>query len=213
MGAVVIRPNEHFFQLIAKNGAPNRFTRHCCKTLKEYKVLDKVIIGVRRSESTKRAARYKEPTECKYYGAKKEENHVEAIYPILDWTDEDIVDFIVDRNIRIHPLYYREDGTIDPKRRLGCMCCPLASKKNRIEQFKKYPFMVRSYIKAQKKFFDSHPEAKTTKYYKGDPFKWFYRDVFCDTQDQFEQINNGLFGEPNYKQLLEQYFKTNLSFI
>ena len=134
MGAEVLMPKKSFFQLVAEAGFPNRFKRHCCAKLKEYKVLDKAVMGVRKSESTKRNARYNEPTECRFYGSKRD--HVEAIYPILEWTDEDVVAFVEDRGIKLHPLYYREDGTIDPKRRLGCMGCPLASEKRRIEQFK-----------------------------------------------------------------------------
>lgn len=124
-GVEILRPKQTFFQLIEQNGFPNRFMRFCCRYLKEYKVLDRCIMGVRKAESTKRAERYNEPTECRFYGSKRD--HVEAFYPILDWSDQDVVDFIEARHIKIHPLYYREDGTIDPKRRLGCMCCPLVS--------------------------------------------------------------------------------------
>ena len=92
MGVEFIKPKENFFELMAKNGAPGRWRRFCCKILKEYKVLDKSIMGVRREESTKRAKRYTEPTECRFYGSKK--NHVEAIYPILDWTSQDVADFL-----------------------------------------------------------------------------------------------------------------------
>ncbi len=47
--------------------------------------------------------------------------------PILDWTSQDVEEFIIERGIRLHPLYYREDGTIDCRRRLGCLGCPLQS--------------------------------------------------------------------------------------
>lgn len=67
-GAEVIMPSKSFFDLIAENGFPNRFKRHCCAYLKEYKVLDKVVMGVRKEESRKRAELYKEPTQCRAYG-------------------------------------------------------------------------------------------------------------------------------------------------
>ena len=38
-GAEVLQPKARFFELVAKNGAPNRFSRHCCRYLKEYKVI------------------------------------------------------------------------------------------------------------------------------------------------------------------------------
>lgn len=208
MGAEVLMPKKSFFQLVADAGFPNRFKRHCCAKLKEYKVLDKAVMGVRKAESTKRNARYNEPTECRFYGSKRD--HVEAIYPILDWTDEDVVAFVEDRGIKLHPLYYREDGTIDPKRRLGCMGCPLASEKRRIEQFKANPRWVKAWLIAGQKFRNSHPDTKTVKRYSS-VYEWFYRDVFFHTQAEFEQFDNSLFGKPDYKSLLEEQFGIDLT--
>lgn len=206
-GVEIARPKKSFFQLIEIGGFPNRFMRSCCSYLKEYKVLDRCIMGVRKAESVKRAAQYSEPTECRYYGSKKE--HVEAFYPILDWTDEDVVEFILEGGVKIHSLYFREDGTIDPKRRLGCMCCPLAGHRVRIDYFRKYPKMVKAYIRAGQRFRDTHPDAKTTVSYS-DVYEWFYRDVFCYSQYEFENSRDGLFGKPDYKQFLEDYFKVKL---
>lgn len=110
MGVEILRPKETFFQLVAKRSFPSRFRRFCCEVLKEYKVLNKAIVGVRRCESSKRAERYTEPTLCRYYGAKREENHVEQILPILDWTDEDVLEFIQDRGLKLAPIYYNSGG-------------------------------------------------------------------------------------------------------
>lgn len=110
MDVEILRAKTSFFHLVAQKGFPSRFYRFCCEKLKEYKVLDKSIIGVRKAESRKRNERYNEPTECRYYGAKKEENHVEQIYPILEWTDEDVRDFIVDRKLKLAPIYYDSGG-------------------------------------------------------------------------------------------------------
>jgi len=202
-GAEILQPKKNFFQLVADNAFPNRFARFCCRYLKEYKVLDKAVMGVRRAESTKRAERYKEPTECRFYGSKKD--HVEAIYPILDWTNQDVLEFIKERNLKIHPVYYREDGSIDVERRVGCMCCPLASTRKRIEQFEKWPNMVKAYIRAGQKFRDSHPDAKTTKMYN-DVYEWFCRDVFFERQWMWEDSRGGMFGEIDYKKFLEDKF-------
>ena len=110
MGVEILRAKTSFFHLVAQKGFPSRFTRFCCEKLKEYKVLNKSIIGVRKAESRKRNERYNEPTECRYYGSKKEENHVEQIYPILEWTDEDVRDFIIDRKLKLAPIYYNSGG-------------------------------------------------------------------------------------------------------
>lgn len=125
LGAEIRRPQESFFQLVAKKGFPNRFSRFCCEKLKEYKVMDKCIMGVRKSESSKRNLRYNEPTQCRWYGRKTEANHVEAIYPILDWTDDDVLAFVEDRQLMLAPVYYTNRGQIDVSKRLGCMCCHL----------------------------------------------------------------------------------------
>lgn len=110
MGVEIRRPKRSFFQIIAQKGIPNRFNRFCCSELKEYKILDKCIIGVRKEESAKRNTLYNEPTACHWYGKKTEKNHVEHIYPILDWTSEDVLAFIKDRKIQLAPIYYESGG-------------------------------------------------------------------------------------------------------
>ena len=104
MGAEVVRPKKSFFQLISEKGLPSRLSRWCCSELKEYKICDRAILGIRRSESTKRAERYKEPEACRVYSAKEK---VKQYFPILEWTDRDVEEFIKERGIKCHPLYYR----------------------------------------------------------------------------------------------------------
>lgn len=206
-GAEILKPKKTFFDLVRKNGSPNRFSRFCCRYLKEYKVLDKVIMGVRKAESTKRAASYSEPTACRFYGSKKE--HVEAFYPILEWSNQDVIDFITERGLKIHPLYYREDGSIDVTRRVGCMCCPLASTRKRLDQFKKYPNIVKAYIKAQQAFRDTHPTSKNSKRYPT-VYDWFLREAFFERQKNYEDYCNSLFEKPNAKAYIEDYFNIKL---
>ena len=150
-GVEIRRPKESFFSLMKRKGYPSRLRRFCCDVLKEYKILDNCVIGIRRCESTKRAKMYSEPTECR--GSRK--NHVNAIYPILDWSDEDELEFIEERGIKLHPLYYREDGSIDITKRLGCMCCPLVYYKKRLQEFKQYPGMVKAYLRCGNEFLKS----------------------------------------------------------
>lgn len=208
MGAEVVMPKKTFFELVQENGFPNRFMRHCCKYLKEYKVLDKSVMGVRKSESTKRNARYNEPTECRFYGSKKE--HVEAIYPILDWTDDDVSDFLQDRNIKCAPVYYDEHGVFHVERRLGCMGCPLKTNNKRKTDFKKYPRLVRAWIKAGQRFLELHPTSKTAQRYT-DAYEWFFREIFFENQNAFEEYKTSLFGFPDYKKILEEQFNIDLT--
>ena len=208
MGCTIMQPRRYTFrQLIEQKGMPNRLRRLCCKELKEYKVRNVSVIGVRREESRKRAERYKEITECRFYGSKKE--YVEAIYPILEWTMQDVADFLQDRGIKCAPVYYDERGVFHPERRLGCMCCPMVSRKKRIEEFKKYKGMVKFYIRAQQKFIDSHPNSKLAKNHVS-AIECFVRDVFCENAREFELIKSGMFGEPDFKKFLEEYFDIKL---
>lgn len=209
-GVEIVRPSQTFFQWMAVNGFPNRFQRSCCRVLKEYKILDRAIMGIRKSESTKRDKHYQEPTECKVYGAGRKRQSVEAFFPILDWTDEDVVAFIEERDIKLHPLYYREDGSIDPTRRLGCMCCPLAYYKKRIDYFKRYPGMVKAYCRAAQKFIDSHLDNKTVRKY-ADVYEWFTREVFFERQAYWEDHKEVTLYTPiNYRKFLERYFGVSL---
>lgn len=202
----IIRPKLTFFQLIEINGIPNRFRRFCCRYLKEYKVLDRCIMGIRKSESIKRAKKYNEPTECRFYS---KHEHVEAIYPILNWTNQEIVDFIKERGIKIHPLYYQKDGNIDPTRRLGCMCCPMAYYKKRIEQFQKHPNMVKAYIRAGQIYRDTHPGVRTSTNYTT-IYQQFIREVFFESHKKYENYISGMFEEIDYKKYLSEFFNIDL---
>ena len=155
MGAEVIRPKESFFQLVSKYGYPNSKYRHCCSVLKEYKVCDRAIQGIRRSESRNRAERYKEPEMCRVYSAKEK---VKVYLPILEWTDQDVEEFIKERDIKCHPIYYR-GGQFDVTKRLGCMGCPLKSKGKRIQEFKENPKLLKAWIRAGQKFYTSEKKV------------------------------------------------------
>lgn len=210
MHVEILRAKNSFFHLVAQKGFPSRFTRFCCEKLKEYKVLNKSVIGVRKAESRKRSEIYNEPTRCRYYGAKKEVNHVEHIYPILNWTDEDVRNFIIDRKLKLAPIYYNQRGQIDISKRLGCMCCPLASKRKRILEFQKYPKMAKAYLRAGKQFMDTHPDGGVCKRYNN-VYEWFARNLFYSSEAEWNEANAGLFNKPDFKKILEDKFGIDLT--
>lgn len=212
-GVEVMRPKETFFQLIARKGYPNPRARFCCDTLKEYKVLNKAVQGVRRAESTRRAKQYaaNDPIICRIYG--KKSNNVQVCLPILNWSDKDVSDFIAARGIKCHPLYYDEQGNFHVERRLGCIGCPLASKAKRIEKFKQYPRYVKLWIDAGKKFLDSHPDSKSAAKWHGNQYDFFFANLFCDKRvlEFFEIARPDLWGERiDTKKELEKYFNIKL---
>lgn len=131
-GVEVLAPKMNFFDLVKKKGAPTRRARFCCEVLKEYKVLDRAVQGIRRSESIKRAERYKEPEVCRTY-AKEQKTRV--YLPILEWTNDDVAEFIKERGIKCHPLYYDENGEFCVERRLGCIGCPMRSDNGKSDFF------------------------------------------------------------------------------
>lgn len=204
----IVRSKKTFARLIQENGFPNQFMRFCCKHLKEYKVLDKAIHGIRRCESVKRAERYKEPTYCRVYS---KDEKVEVFMPILEWSDDDLKSFVDYYKVKCHPLYYDEKGNFHPERRLGCMCCPLASPSKRIEQFKQYPNMVKFYLRNGNIWLKSHTHTLTAKKYE-DVYEWFVVDLFRKKIKNIEQkIKGSMFDEGiDCKAFLEDYFKIKL---
>ena len=208
MGAEVIRPKKTFFQLVQEYGFPSRFQRFCCSVLKEYKVCDRAIQGIRRSESRNRAERYKEPEMCRVYSAKEK---VKVYLPILEWTDQDVAEFIKERNIKCHPLYYR-GGQFDVTKRLGCMGCPLASRKKRIQFFKENPKWLKAWIRAGQKRYTSevYQNGKAEHKFK-DAFDAMGYMLYCDSMEQFKTMTYGLFGEFDWKEFLQKEFNIDMS--
>lgn len=206
-GVRILEPKQTFFQLVAKKGLPTRRARFCCSELKEYKVMDNAIQGIRRCESAKRKKMYssKEPIICRIYGSKA--NHVNVALPILDWSDDDVAEFIKMQNIQCHSLYYK-NGVFDVTERLGCMGCPLASD-NGLSDFVKYPKLVPLWLKAADKFLKNHPNCGSNKKFES-VYDLFVHNIFYDSYRSFVDAKYGIFETMDCKKLLENYFKISL---
>ena len=208
-GVEVVMPKERFLDIIARKGSPTRRARFCCEVLKEYKILDNAVQGIRRSESTKRAKNYaeNEPVICRNY---KKSEHVNVYLPILDWSDKDVADFINAHGIKCHPLYYNEQDKFCVGRRLGCIGCPLQSD-NGVADFKRYPKMLRQWIMAGKEWWDKERETPLASVEKfGDIYALMAHNLFFDDYDSFQAANASLFGKEDWKQRLEDFFKIEL---
>lgn len=161
---IFLHPKENFFKLVEKKGLPTMFKRFCCAELKEKGGLGSVcLMGVRKEESAKRAkyndvaiiSRRKEHQDRNKKRTIEEiEEHEHkcikgkdklVIRPILNWTAEEIWQFIDENNLPKNPCY-NEFG------RVGCMFCPFSSKKQ-IEYYSiKYPKFKHKLIKSLDKF-------------------------------------------------------------
>lgn len=207
-GVEIVKPKKTFFEIIQQKGFPTRRARFCCDILKEYKIMDNSIQGIRRAESTKRAKIYKEPIACRNYGSKK--NHVNVFLPILEWSDEDVKTFVAHYGINCHPLYYDENGKFCVNRRLGCLGCPLASD-NGLADFKQYPLLVKHWIRNAQLWWDKDRKKELRSKRKfADVYELFVHNVFFDSYAEFVNARDGMFGRMDYKERLEDYFGVEL---
>ena len=206
MGVEIRRPKETFFKLIERRGNPSRFKRFCCEHLKEYKIYDRAIVGIRRCESTKRMERYKEPEQCRIYpnGSKTRQ-----YFPILEWTNEDIDRFIKERGIRCAPVYYDSEGNFHVERRLGCIGCPLQGD-NGLSDYKKYPKFLVAQIKAYQKWLDNHKNSSFYRKIEGSAYNAFFYFLFCQSYEEYEMLTGGgqLFDSQRVipKEFLQEFF-------
>lgn len=180
-GVTIFKPKTTFSHLLETKGMPSRFRRFCCSDLKEYKVYDRAIQGIRRCESIKRAKRYNEPEECRVYPNKQK---VRIYFPILEWTDADVEKFIKMRNIKCAPVYYDESGNFHVERRLGCIGCPLKSDVG-LSDYEKYPKLLKVHIKAYQKYLDSNKDNKFPKFLNGSAYNGFFYRLFCRSTEEY----------------------------
>lgn len=209
VGATILQPKKNMFRLIEEMGWPSRWARFCCKYLKEYKVYDRAILGIRKAESVARAKRYTEPEQCRVYSKKEK---VRQYFPILEWTDEDVEVFIRERGIKCHPHYYDEGGNFHVERRIGCVGCPLQTD-NGISDFQQYPKMFKAWIRAYNNWFTNHPNTKSAKTFVG-VYDAVYMKMFCNSMDEFyNKVYPPLFPDLalDTKKYLEEYFKIDLT--
>lgn len=204
-GVEIRKPKHTFFELIRMHGFPTRRARFCCSELKEYKILDKCILGVRKSESHARSKRYQEPSICRVYANK---DRVEQFFPILEWTNKDIADFVNHYGVQCHQLYYNADGEFNPVKRLGCMSCPLTSD-NGLRSFIVRPKLVRLWIKNGLVWYNTRTHTRSHEKF-GSVYNLFFHNIFCSSYQDYLYKTTGMFGNLDCKQWLEDYFKIDL---
>lgn len=65
-----------------------------------------------------------------------------VVNPIIDWSDRDVWDFILSERLPLNHLYCEGFS------RVGCIGCPLATKKHRMFEFARFPRYKAMYLKA-----------------------------------------------------------------
>lgn len=161
-------PEKTMWELIPeKLMPPTRTVRYCCDYLKEGGGIGRfVITGVRWSESSKRK-KNRQLVEFDSYGSQgkiaRENRKIflnndndekrmmmetckikgkHILNPIIDWTDEDVWEFIKKYKLPYCNLY---DKGFE---RLGCIGCPMSGKKGMLKEFELYPQYYKNYLSA-----------------------------------------------------------------
>lgn len=166
----ILQPKESFYQLVKRKGLPTRLSRFCCDKLKEYVGVGKNMFeGVRSEESRKREGR--DYIQCDTRPSYKGGRH---IYPIYDWTEEDVWEYIRIRGIVTNPNYKQNGGCMS---RIGCVGCPLAGKYQRKREFNMFPKNLEAVKRAIAIGMNNNPQWKLTQKTGGDVDKaiewWF----------------------------------------
>lgn len=112
-------------------------------------------------------------------------SHKTMINPIVDWTDDDVWEFLRHYNVDVNPLY--ECGF----KRIGCVGCPLASKNGRLLEFARYPKYKDRYIRAFDRMLIARREdGLPTEWTSGEEVfaRWMGEDINQLTFDDLEEM-------------------------
>lgn len=173
----LIKPGKSIFQYaIEKQIVPTMRVRWCCAEYKETAGAGKVtLIGIRRAESSRRAKRkfsgdldgleeYRQEQKTKRLKRKSKADGVNItnadeeqtlgcihgkesllIAPIIYWDEQDVWEFLNDVVKVPHCSLYDEGW-----HRIGCIGCPMSSRKQKILENDRYPHIKRGWIRAIK---------------------------------------------------------------
>lgn len=190
------------WKLIEVNGPPNRFFRFCCNVLKEHGQKNRFIAtGVRWAESVKRKnsrgvyETYTANVKNRIVlNNDNDENRrlfetcqlkaKRICNPIIDWDDRDVWDYIQAEHIPINPLY--TEGWA----RVGCIGCPMGSKRGRYKQFARWPKYKHIYLTAFEKYIQNKilNGGIPVKGNLDDLWHWWMEDGVLPGQMAFEDL-------------------------
>ena len=175
---------------------PTRVVRYCCAELKEGGGKGRFIAtGVRWAEST---ARRKNRGGWEVLHSNRQKSLILAndneedrrlfetcqmkgkrvVNPIIDWKDDDVLDYAAVEKIPMNPLYC--EGFC----RVGCVGCPMASKARAME-FTRYPRIKAAYIRAFDRMLEERRKRSLPSQWQSgvDVFHWWMEDGVLSGQE------------------------------
>jgi len=175
---VIVDPSRTtMFNLIIQKGfPPTRICRYCCSEFKERNHCgkdDATTTGIRAAESKKRGKR-------RMIEACLARKDTLLFHPILNWSDEQVWDFIELERLA-YPCLYDEEFS-----RIGCVGCPLTSSKNMLREFARWPQFEKAYMWA----FERMLQGRSFNKWKSasDVMDWYIYGV----KKRYEQIEGQL---------------------
>lgn len=181
---------------------PTRLVRYCCSVLKETGGAGRFIAtGVRWAESASRKSSrgiYEKNGDKEHRIILNNDNDdrrrlfencrlksKRTVNPIVDWSDTDVWQFLVDAKSPVNSLY--GEGWC----RVGCIGCPMAVRDGRLEEFKRWPKYKDLYLLAFKNLLDERAARgmDTSWQTPEDVFNWWMEyDILPGQMNWFEEM-------------------------
>lgn len=200
----ILKPKKSFYKLIIERGLPTRKARFCCQYLKENVGNDgnsKVIEGLRFGEGVTRDRRLKKLKEPESCDNRKKGNKIH-VYPILNWTEQDVWDYIHQEKLEYPRELYAVFG------RLGCMACPLVTMNKRIREYQFYPNHLIGTLKAIRRNISKGKSLAPHFENEYDAFMWWIANN--KTINDYKYGKTHGFFKPDYKSEVETLLKMKL---
>lgn len=169
--------------IIEKHMPPTRLVRYCCSELKERGGAGRVCLtGVRWAESVRRKnnrkpfERFDKKEKMLFNDNDDNRRQFEqcqlkgkfVVNPIIDWTDDDVWEFIKGQHLPYCQLY--DQGF----HRIGCIGCPNGTTKHREKEFARYPRFKNTYIAIFDKMLENMTDKSNCTWKTGeDVFNWW----------------------------------------
>ncbi len=94
------------------------------------------------------------------------------VNPIIDWTDDEVWEFLNDI-VKVKHCSLYDEGF----KRLGCIGCPMSGPEKMKKEFEKYPAYKRAYLRSFEKMLEARKINKCDEWKKADDvFNWWIKE-------------------------------------